>query len=220
MSNIKIITSPNHPLIETLSDFIKTLITVDPISVYELDANDFEDAETIIDLTCFDTDTKKSLIEKLELISDAQIISDLTVNWGESLIDQYTNLKGAIAACFWSPKATIECWSEDYETFKIAEDFFKSISIKLEKVNSPGISFTYPRVISMIINEAYFSQGEELASDDDIDTAMKFGVNYPVGPFEWARIIGRDKIVMVLDELYRVTGDPRYRASQKLRFHA
>jgi hypothetical protein len=41
---------------------------------------------------------------------------------------------------------------------------------------------------------------------------MKFGVNYPKGPFEWAR--GREKFVLaLLEELRFKTGDNRYRAS-------
>jgi 3-hydroxybutyryl-CoA dehydrogenase len=62
--------------------------------------------------------------------------------------------------------------------------------------DQPG--FVTPRVISMIINEAYLALGEEVSSREDIDTAMKLGTNYPYGPFEWTRIIGADRIVRLL----------------------
>ncbi len=58
--------------------------------------------------------------------------------------------------------------------------------------DEPG--FITPRVISMIINEAFLSLEEGVSSKSDIDTAMKLGTNYPYGPFEWADKIGMDHI--------------------------
>jgi len=63
----------------------------------------------------------------------------------------------------------------------------------------PG--FVSPRVIAMIINEAYFALEEKLSTKADIDTAMKLGTNYPYGPFEWASIIGVAKIFELLERL-------------------
>jgi len=57
------------------------------------------------------------------------------------------------------------------------------------------------RVISMIINEAYFALEEELSTREEIDTAMKLGTNYPYGPFEWSRLIGLEKIYELLNTL-------------------
>ncbi len=57
------------------------------------------------------------------------------------------------------------------------------------------------RVVAMIINEAYFALGEGVSSKEDINTAMKLGTNYPYGPFEWADLIGVQKIATLLDAL-------------------
>ncbi|HRG10176.1 MAG TPA: 3-hydroxyacyl-CoA dehydrogenase family protein, partial [Cyclobacteriaceae bacterium] len=56
-----------------------------------------------------------------------------------------------------------------------------------------------PRVICMIINEAYFTVEEGTATREDVDLAMKLGTNYPLGPFEWTEKIGLQNIVNVLD---------------------
>ena len=61
--------------------------------------------------------------------------------------------------------------------------------------------FISPRVISMIINEAYFALEENVSTKDEIDIAMKLGTNYPYGPFEWAKKIGLKNIVSLLTEL-------------------
>lgn len=60
------------------------------------------------------------------------------------------------------------------------------------------------RVISMIINEAFFALGEEVSTREEIDTAMKLGTNYPYGPFEWARLIGEEKIAQLLETLSHI----------------
>lgn len=79
--------------------------------------------------------------------------------------------------------------------------------------DQPGL--VRPRIISMIINEAYHALGDAVGSIADIDIAMKTGTNYPYGPFEWARKIGLDKILGLLETL-SVT-DSKYRPAPELR---
>lgn len=61
--------------------------------------------------------------------------------------------------------------------------------------------FISARIVSMIINEAYFALGENVSSKKEIDTAMKLGTNYPYGPFEWAEKIGLKNIAYLLTAL-------------------
>ena len=61
--------------------------------------------------------------------------------------------------------------------------------------------FITPRVVSMIINEAFISLKEGVSTENEIDIAMKLGTNYPYGPFEWAHKIGVDKIKSLLKKL-------------------
>ena len=72
--------------------------------------------------------------------------------------------------------------------------------------DEPG--FIAVRIIAMIINEAYFTLEEEISSKKEIDIAMKLGTNYPYGPFEWASLIGLNKIAKLL-EILNLT-DERY----------
>ncbi|HEY6978850.1 MAG TPA: 3-hydroxyacyl-CoA dehydrogenase family protein [Chitinophagaceae bacterium] len=57
------------------------------------------------------------------------------------------------------------------------------------------------RVISMIINEAYFALGDNISTKEEIDIAMKLGTNYPYGPFEWGEKIGLRRIYSLLKKL-------------------
>jgi 3-hydroxybutyryl-CoA dehydrogenase len=68
----------------------------------------------------------------------------------------------------------------------------------------------------MIINEAYLTLEEGIASREDIDLAMKLGTNYPYGPFEWADRIGLGNVVRVLRGAQKETGDERYEVCRLL----
>ncbi len=61
--------------------------------------------------------------------------------------------------------------------------------------------FISPRIVSMIINEAYFTLEENVSTKEEIDIAMKLGTNYPYGPFEWSKKIGLKNVAALLTEL-------------------
>jgi 3-hydroxybutyryl-CoA dehydrogenase len=76
------------------------------------------------------------------------------------------------------------------------------------------------RTVAMLANEAFEAVLQGVGNEADVDAAMRFGVNYPKGPIEWARQIGVSHILAAVDNLYKYTGDPRYRASLGLRLAA
>jgi 3-hydroxybutyryl-CoA dehydrogenase len=73
------------------------------------------------------------------------------------------------------------------------------------------VGLVTPRVICMIINEAYFTVQEGTATREDIDIAMKLGTNYPFGPFEWCQRIGIRNVYELLEAVYDDTKDERYK---------
>jgi 3-hydroxybutyryl-CoA dehydrogenase len=78
--------------------------------------------------------------------------------------------------------------------------------------DEPG--FVAARVISMIINEAYYALEENVSTKEEIDIAMKLGTNYPYGPFEWAEKIGISNVRALLNKLSET--DTRYTVCQAL----
>jgi 3-hydroxybutyryl-CoA dehydrogenase len=79
----------------------------------------------------------------------------------------------------------------------------------------PGLIVT--RTVAMLANLAADALACQVASAGDIDTAMRLGVNYPVGPLEWARQWGVAAVLTVLDSLENWYRDGHYRASPLLR---
>jgi 3-hydroxybutyryl-CoA dehydrogenase len=69
----------------------------------------------------------------------------------------------------------------------------------------------------MLINEAAEALYLRIASRDDIEKAMVYGVNYPKGLLTWADEIGIEEIVRVMDTLYVEYLEDRYRCCSLLR---
>ena len=75
----------------------------------------------------------------------------------------------------------------------------------------------FNRIIVMLINEAADSLHLNIASKEDLDTAMTRGVNYPKGLLQWGDEIGVTEVYNRLNELFVAYGEDRYRPSFLLR---
>jgi len=78
---------------------------------------------------------------------------------------------------------------------------------------SPG--FITSRINAMIGNEAFFMLQEGIASAEDIDKALKLGLNHPMGPFELVDLVGLDTRLHILEYLHRTLGE-KYRPAPLL----
>lgn len=99
-------------------------------------------------------------------------------------------------------------------------EIIRDLSIKLGKTpvivqDSPG--FAASRIIMVMVNEAICALSEGVASAKDIDTAMKLGVNHPMGPLELADLIGLDVCLNIMNTLYENFKDSKYRPSYLLK---
>jgi 3-hydroxybutyryl-CoA dehydrogenase len=76
------------------------------------------------------------------------------------------------------------------------------------------------RTVGMLVNEACDAVLQGVCTPEAADAAMKLGVNYPAGPFEWLAACGAAEIVTLLDHLDTHYRGERYRASPELRRRA
>jgi 3-hydroxybutyryl-CoA dehydrogenase len=81
--------------------------------------------------------------------------------------------------------------------------------------DAPGL--VVARTIAMLVNEACDAVHQGVCSEAGADAAMKLGVNYPAGPFEWLARWDAGAIVALLDALDGVYRGERYRVSPGLR---
>jgi len=81
--------------------------------------------------------------------------------------------------------------------------------------DTPALIVT--RTVAMLANLAFDALAAQVASEPDIDTAMRLGVNYPLGPLAWGRQWGARAVLRILDQLDDWYRDGHYRASPLLR---
>jgi 3-hydroxybutyryl-CoA dehydrogenase len=83
----------------------------------------------------------------------------------------------------------------------------------------PAAPQLLPRLLAQIANEAAFALEEEVGAPADMDTAMRLGFNWPLGPLELTELIGRERAASLLEQLRATHGDaylpaPRLDASR------
>ena len=79
----------------------------------------------------------------------------------------------------------------------------------------PGL--VVARTLAMLINEAADAVLQGVCTPEGADAAMKLGVNYPAGPFEWLAAWRASEVVALLDALDAHHRGERYRVSPWLR---
>jgi 3-hydroxybutyryl-CoA dehydrogenase len=111
-----------------------------------------------------------------------------------NLPDNFTRING------WPGFLDRPLWEAATIDTNAASAIFKELGWNITFVkDEPGL--VSARIISMIINEAFFALEEKISSKEDINTAMKLGTNYPYGPFEWQEKIGIENIYLLLHKL-------------------
>lgn len=154
-------------------------------------------------------DKKKILREN----PDKNVYMDLTCFDPAEFYEEFSNLEGAFAALFCDERKKIEIHFREKNPEVIKK--LKDLGFFPTEISIVSCGFIFPRTIVQIINEAYFALEEEIAGKEDINRAMKFGVNYPKGPFEWS--FGKELYVKtLLTELFNKTQDRRYIPSRLL----
>jgi 3-hydroxybutyryl-CoA dehydrogenase len=101
------------------------------------------------------------------------------------------------------------------ETLAAARAYAEAVGkTPITVTDSPG--FVVNRILFPMINEAANAYHEGVATAEDIDTGMKLGANWPMGPLALADLVGIDTTSAILETLERELGDARYRPSPAL----
>jgi len=102
----------------------------------------------------------------------------------------------------------------DEDTVAVAREVGRRMGKEVVVIKeSPG--FITSRINAMIGNEAFYLLQEGIASPQDIDKALKLGLNHPMGPFELVDLVGLDTRLHILEYLHRSLGE-KYRPAPLL----
>lgn len=165
-----------------------------------------DDLDAVFDLSDHISETDYSVINKPVFINSVSE-SLHKINASKNVV-RINGWKGFLNKDTWEVAGTLTV-----EHRKILSAINKNVIIVPDE---PG--FISARIISMIINEAYYAKGENVSTEKEIDIALKLGTNYPFGPFEWAKIIGIKNIYGLLKILSET--DMRYNPSAELELEA
>lgn len=177
-----------------------------------------------LELTNIQPDLKRKQLAKLDLaLSKEKLLlsSSITVAAHEqaSWIRTPSRLMGIGAFPGFARRKLVElapCVATSEDSIAQSRLLFESLHKEIAVVQD-RVGMVAPRMICMVINEAFFAVGENIATAPDIDTAMKLGTNYPAGPIEWANAIGFHQVCAVLEALYSDLGEDRYRTAPVLK---
>jgi len=179
--------SLKEELMSSVSSLYEDVVWIQQLSqLYE-----YKEADVLIDLL-FEkdhTNTLKELLPALVIINSVEE----TLSETNSSFVRINGWNGFLKS------SLIEASSSD-ENKKKTEEIFSLFNKKIEWVED-AIGFITPRVLCMIVNEAFIALKEGVSSKEEIDIAMKLGTNYPYGPFEWAEKIGSERIKSLLEKL-------------------
>ncbi len=94
----------------------------------------------------------------------------------------------------------------DDETLAAAVEVGKRMGKEVVVIKeAPG--FITSRINALIGNEAFYMLQEGVASPQDIDKALKLGLNHPMGPFEMVDLVGLDTRLHILEYLHKTLGE-------------
>lgn len=148
----------------------------------------------------------------LQQHADKNVLMDLTCFDAEDFYHRFPQLKGVCSTLLAHNQ---KCEAHFRDGYHAGSEVLKENGWTPVLTTFLGPGFVVARTVATIINEAFYTFEEKTASKADIDRAMRFGVNYPRGPFVWAQ--GREAVVvMLLETLWEKTKDERYRPAASL----
>ncbi len=185
---------------------------------------DFKDCDLVIEAAAEKLDIKKEAFAELDGICkpDAIIASNTSVL---SLVEMAVVTKRpdkVIGLHFFNPVSAmklveiIKPITVSNEVVELCKKFIESVGkTPVVLPDTPG--FIVNRLaVGFMLNAMYLLENG-IASKEDIDTAIKLGLNHPMGPLELADLIGNDIVLDMADGIYATLQEHRYIAPNLLR---
>ncbi|MCY4523866.1 MAG: 3-hydroxyacyl-CoA dehydrogenase NAD-binding domain-containing protein [Halobacteriovoraceae bacterium] len=184
-------------------------------------ANSFEDfshCDLVIEAATEKKEIKFSIFRKLDQVLDVKaILASNTSSISITEIAACTQRPSQVAGMHFMNPVPVMKLIEGIRGSETSDETFQLISNVAKKMNKIFISvedgpgFAVNRILMPMVNEAAFTLYEGIANAKDIDTAMKLGANWPMGPLELADFIGLDTCLSIMEILYEGFGDSKYR---------
>lgn len=170
--------------------------------------NDLTDCEFIIEAVSENLDVKRKVLKESQkyIKGDVIYVSNTSSLSIKEIFEGIIDLSKVCGLHFFNPVHVMKLVELSYldETSEETINTAKALALELDKEvivvkNSPG--FIVNRLLIPMINEAAKIVEEGIASVEDIDKAMMFGANHPIGPLKLSDLIGNDITLNILNSL-------------------
>ncbi|MBM7619359.1 3-hydroxybutyryl-CoA dehydrogenase [Bacillus tianshenii] len=181
-----------------------------------------KEADLIIEAVPENMEIKKSVFERIDRHAPSHcLFASNTSTMSPTEIGSFTNRpEKVIAMHFFNPvhKMKLVEIVRGLETSDDTAEAIRSVAEKMGKetvvVNEfPG--FVTSRISALVGNEAFYMLQEGVGTPEEIDKAIKLGLNYPMGPFELGDLVGLDTRLNNLKYLHEKLGE-KYRPAPLL----
>jgi 3-hydroxybutyryl-CoA dehydrogenase len=172
------------------------------------------EADLVIEAVPEEMDSKIEIFTLMDKICrPATILASNTSSLSVTEIASVTyRLRKCVGMHFFNPVhkmkllEVVRALETDQETISAVADVGRRMGKEVVVIReSPG--FITSRINAMIGNEAFYMLQEGIASAEDIDKALKLGLNHPMGPFELVDLVGLDTRLHILDYLHKSLGE-------------
>ncbi len=188
------------------------------------DLGELADCDLVIESIVEDLDTKKQLFTDLDRVcKDGAIIATNTSTL--PVVEMAMNTGRPEKVCgihFFNPAPAmalvevVAAITSSDETIAAATEFATACGKKPVLVKDQA-GFIVNALLFPYLNNAVRLLDGGVATRDDIDTAMKGGCNFPMGPLELLDLVGLDTSLSILEALYAEFKDPNYAPAPLLR---
>ncbi len=187
--------------------------------------SDFKDVDLVIEAIIEDIELKKKAFSELEQVCKPEaLLASNTSSMSITVLAGATKRPEMFAGMhFFNPPALMKLVEiiRGYYTSDETIGALDAVAKKMGKItvevkkDSPG--FIVNRILIAQFTEAIRLLEEGVATPEDIDTAIKTGLNYPMGPFELQDFTGVDIAYFVMNYFYDEFKDPRWTPPQSIK---
>jgi 3-hydroxybutyryl-CoA dehydrogenase len=189
-----------------------------------LDLNEFADRDLVIEAIIEKLDAKRELFGKLDkIVQPGAVLASNTSSLPIIEMAAVTGRQERVAGIhFFNPAPVmklveiVRTISTSDETVETLREFAKSLG-KTPIVAKDTAGFVVNFLLIPYMLSAVRMYENSLATMDDIDTGMKLGCGYPMGPFELLDYVGLDTTLYAAQAIYDEYPDPAYAPPTLLR---
>ncbi len=196
---------------------------VSSLIVISTDLEKLKDCDIIIEAVFEDLSTKMEVYKSINKVckKDAIIATNTSSIPINKLSAEMAAPQRFIGMHFMSPPKVMKLVEivrgekTSQETVEAITELTKCLD-KIPAVVNDSPGFVSTRLLFALIGEAIKLLENTVASKEDIDTIMKYGMNHPIGPIKLADFIGLDICLNIMQVIYENSNDDRYKPSQLL----